>query len=108
MSEITPETFPTLHKVNPLDGLPEWLKDPKHYIPVQKALLETMRCPKSHGEIVDIFKCKTCTENMLIRKALMTKFGFTSPNQYMAWKKNHEEIKRRVPLDKYNYMLKHD
>jgi predicted RNA-binding Zn-ribbon protein involved in translation (DUF1610 family) len=108
MTEITPETFPTLQKVNPLDGLPEYLKDPKNYMKVQKALLDTMRCPKAHGEVTDVFKCPKCTENMLVRKELMRKFGFKSPNQYMAWKKTHEDIKRSVPLDKYNYMLNHE
>lgn len=106
MSEITPQTFPTLQRVNALDGLPEYLKDPKNYITVQKALLETMICGKSHSELKMVFECRKCTENMLIRKELMKKFGFKSPNQYMAWKKTHEDIKRRVPLDKYNSMIK--
>jgi len=88
-----------------LAGLPEYLKDPKNYIPVQKALLETMACKKLHGDPSEMFECKTCTDNMVKRRELMAKFGFKSPAQYMEWKRTHEEIKKRMPLDKYNHMV---
>lgn len=88
-----------------LAGLPEYLKDPKNYIKVQKALLETMSCSKSHSDPSEMFHCKQCTENMIKRRELMKKFGFKSPAQYLDWKKTHEEIKKRMPLDKYNHMV---
>lgn len=95
-------------KPNVLDGLPAYLKDPKNYEPVQRKLLETLSCGKLHSDIVDIVECKKCTENMQERKALMKKLGFKSAAQYMAWRKTHEEIKNRVPLDMYNRMIKND
>lgn len=104
-SNITASTFPAFKKAHPLDGLPEYLKDPKNYHKIQKELLETMVCNKSHGEITDVFNCPKCTENMIVRRELMKKLGFKSPAQYMAWKKVHEEVKARMPLDKYNYLV---
>lgn len=102
----TPEQ-PDIHygKANILDGLPPFLKEPKNYMVVQKALLETMTCGKSHSDPAEMLKCKKCAENMLKRRQLMAKFGFKSPAQYMSWKETHEEIKKRVPLDMYNRMV---
>lgn len=85
-------------KVNPLDGLPEFLKDPKNYKKVQKALLDTLSCGKLHSDPLQSMNCKKCTENMVKRRELMKKFGFKSAAQYMAWRKTHEEIRRMMPL----------
>lgn len=89
-----------------LANLPEFLKKPANYIPVQKKLLETMACSKSHSDPLQMFECKTCTDNMLKRRKLMKELGFgddeSTPKRYMLWKKTHEELKRRMPLDMYN------
>lgn len=92
-------------KVSPLQGLPEYLKDPKSYMPVQKALLDTLSCGKLHSDPSQVFHCAKCSENMVRRRELMRKFGFRNAAQYMAWKKTHEEIKNRMPLDMYNRMI---
>jgi 7-cyano-7-deazaguanine synthase in queuosine biosynthesis len=90
-------------KTNPLiASLPEYLKKPESYKRVQKALLETLSCPKSHGDPLQMAECKRCTSNMLERRALMKRFGFQSPAQYMEWRKIHEIIEKRVRLPKYN------
>lgn len=102
MTDITPQTFPTLKSVNPLDGLPEYLKKPESYEKVQMALLDTLACGKTHSDPLQMMECKKCAENMLVRRQLMKKLGFSGVEQYMAWRKTHEEIKRRVPLAKYN------
>ncbi len=91
--------------VNPLDGLPEFLKDPKNYMPVQKALLNTLSCGKLHSDPLKASECAKCSENMLERRMLMKKFGFKGPEQYMAWRKTHEGIKESMPLDMYNRMV---
>lgn len=101
MSEVTPETFITT-KVHPLDGMPDSLKDPRNYMKIQRALLETLACGKSHSDLLAMSECKKCQENMLMRRALLKKLGFKHPAMYMAWKKTHEYIKERMPLDKYN------
>lgn len=84
-----------------LAGLPDYVKDPKNFYKIQKALLETMACHATHSEPMDVFKCKKCQENVLERRKLMKTFGFQSPAQYMAWRKTHETIKRGIPLDIY-------
>lgn len=109
MSDLpVPETPKKLPKsiANPLlAGLPQHLKDPKNFLPVQKALLETLTCGKSHSDPSQMFHCKKCTENMVKRRELMRRLGFKSPQQYMEWRRVHEEIKKRMPLDKYNKLI---
>ena len=85
-----------------LEGLQEFTKNPANYIPIQKKLLETLACKKTHSDPSEVFECKTCTENMIKRRKLMADFGFKSPAQYMAWKATQEEIKKRKPFDMYN------
>lgn len=117
MTDIpTPEDKPTLEqlqkdaiiKPNILDGLPEYVKHPKNYMKIQKALLETLSCGKSHGDPSEMIHCKKCAVNMVERRRLMKRFGFTSSAQYMAWRKTHEEIKKHMPLDKYNSLIQHE
>lgn len=99
---MTPGQAQTLPKYTPnrfLKDLPEHLKDPKNFEKIQKALLETIRsCTKSHSEPADIPKCPKCTDGMLERRLLMKRLGFKSSAQYMAWRKVHTIIDRRVKL----------
>ena len=90
---------------NILDGLPKCLRDPKCFQPIQKALINTLSCGKLHSDPVKMSECSKCTDNMILRKELMKKFGFKNVKQYMAWRKIHEDIKRRMPLDMYNRMV---
>ena len=89
-----------------LQTLPEWLKHPRSFKQVEKMLIETIRaCKKDHSDPLEMMNCKTCSENMLKRRALMKKLGFSSVEQYMEWRKIHTEIKKRVPFDKYNSIV---
>lgn len=92
-------------KVNPLDGLPEYLKDPKNYEKIQRSLLETLSCGKIHSDPSQSLTCSKCTENMMERRRLMEKFGFKDAAQYMAWRKTHEEIKNTFPPEMYEQMI---
>lgn len=93
-------------KVDPmLSTLPDYVKDPRNFYKIQKALLETMVCHSSHSEPMDVFKCSKCQDNMLERRKLMLEFGFKSPAQYMAWRKSHEAVKKLMPLDMYNRIV---
>ncbi len=86
-----------------LKDLPDYVKDHANYMKIEKALLDTLTgCRKSHSEVVEMSKCKKCTENMLVRRALMKTFGFKTPAVYMAWKKVHHKITKLMPLRKYN------
>lgn len=81
-----------------LDDLPDYTKNPKNYMKIQKELLESLACRKDHADPSEMFDCKTCQQNAFKRRKLMKKYGFTSPAQYMAWKKTHEEIRKMMPL----------
>ena len=103
-----PTPYKQVFKKNPLDGLPDWAKHPKNFETIEKALLDTLTCGKLHSDPIKMSECTKCTENMLVRKALMKKFGFSGVKQYMAWRKTHHEIKARMPLEMYNKMVTHE
>lgn len=88
MSEkITPKTFPKYIPNLLLKDLPEFLKDPLNYNKIQKALLNTLAGQHSHSEMVTWANCINCQNKMRNHAELMRKFGFKTPQQYMAWKK---------------------
>ncbi len=90
-------------RVSPLlKYLPSFVKDPANVYKIERALLETLACPKLHSEVIDMAECKKCTKNMLIRRQLMKEFGFHNQAIYYAWKKTHYVMRKRVPLQKYN------
>lgn len=112
MNDIPKENLENAVRVkdlyDPLDSLPDWVKHPKNYMKIQKALLETLTCGKSHSDPVKMAECPKCTENMKARRALMRKFGFKDSKVYMEWRRRQEEIKRRVPLEMYNRLVNED
>lgn len=102
--DITPETFPNVNQIKRsiVADLPDSVKDPKNFEKIQRALLETIRkCKKSHSDPHEMSLCKTCTEGMLERHALMGKFGFNSMKQYREWLKIMDIMinNKRVPLE---------
>lgn len=100
MSET--KKFPNYKKLNPLGHLPKFTKDPKNFDTIQKALYETVGCPKGHSEPAQMFDCKACQQKTLERRSLMKKFGFRSAAEYMQWRKIMEVVQKRVHLAKYN------
>jgi hypothetical protein len=89
-------------KVHVLDGLPEYLKDPKNYEKIQRDLLDTLASSHSHGEMIEWASCYHCQIKFAQHAEAVRLLGFRSPAQYFAWKKVHAQIKRRVPLAYYN------
>lgn len=90
------------------DGMPRHLKEPKNYSIIQKTIMETLAGKCSHGEVVEWAACSKCQRRFAERGAVIKKLGFKSMAQYMAWQKVHQEIKARMPLDKYNKMISND
>lgn len=105
MDKEQAKKLPGLASLNPLGHLPEFTKDPKNYMTIERALLDTLSCKKTHSDPIAMMDCKTCQNNTLERRALMKKFGFRSPAEYMKWKEMQNEIKKRMPLDMYNRMV---
>lgn len=88
---------------NPIfKGLPKKLKDPRNFMRIQRALLETLATRHSHSELLDFYQCPSCMRKVQDHKAMMLKLGFTSPAQYREWVRVHEVIRRRVPYPKYD------
>jgi hypothetical protein len=100
--EITPETFPQYQPHALIASLPDYLKDHANYDKVQRALLDAGATRHSHSDILEWSACGSCQRKQWDRKEMMYGLGFKSGAQYMAWKKIHETIKKRVPLPKYN------
>jgi hypothetical protein len=105
---VTKEEAAKLPKYTPnpiFAGLPKILKDPDSYYKVQKALIETLACPTTHSDPAEMQKCSTCTENMVDRRKLMHKLGFSSLHQYMEWRKVMElmlGISKKKPIHGIN------
>lgn len=101
MSEkITPKTFPKFTP-NPLSvGMPAYLKDPKNYKKIQKALLETLSGKHTHSEMQSWASCVTCQKKARDLKEMMKGIGFRNFNQYLYWKKTMDIIinKKRDPI----------
>lgn len=95
----------TVLKTDPLKNLPDWVKHPKNFEKIQRALLETLTCGKIHSDPAQQLHCSKCSENMLERRKLMKQFGFKDASMYMEWRKRHEDIKKMMPLDKYNKII---
>lgn len=91
---------------NPLiASLPAYLKEPKNYLKVQKAIIQAGATKHSHSDMGEWAGCNTCQTKQHERAETMRKLGFKSGRQYMAWKKIHEEILnlyRRNKLPKYD------
>lgn len=86
-------------KLNPLiASLPDYLKDPKNYLKIQKLIISSLRGKCNHNEVVEWAECAKCQERFLNKRNLLKKLGFKNPAQYLAWQKIHEEIKKRFPL----------
>lgn len=72
---------------NVLAGLPEYLKDPKIYPKIHKALLEELSTRHSHGTIEEYAKCFHCQRKFQGRSEMIRNLGFKSIQQFFAWQK---------------------
>lgn len=99
MSDTPKELPKALPKPHPmLATLPAYLKDTKNYKAIQLAILDAGATKHSHSEIGEWATCTHCQQKEKDRLLMMKKLGFQSGAQYLAWKKVHEEIKKRNPL----------
>ena len=90
---------------NPIfNGLPVYLKDPKNYEKVQRALLDTLAGTHSHGELETWASCLHCQIKLKNHGEMMRKLGFKSARQFYAWSKVMHLMlnKSRDPLPKYD------
>jgi hypothetical protein len=100
---MTPQEARKLPKYTPnpiFADLPAKLKDPRNYEKVQRRLLETLATTHSHTDVEEWGRCFDCQKKVIDHKNMMQQLGFTSPAQYMAWKKTMDVIinHKRNPL----------
>lgn len=102
--EIAKELPKTLPKVSTFVGMPQYLKDPKNYEKICKALYEAGNSKCSHSDIFEYSICKKCEEPRMKRIMMMKKLGFRDGQQYLAWKRVQENMRvyHREELEKYN------
>ena len=85
--------------------IPDYLKDPRNYDKIQRALLDTFAGMHSHAEVTDWNNCLTCQNKFLEHKELMVKLGFKSMRHYYHWKRVMDVMTgketRKVPV--YDY-----
>ena len=96
--DVTPDTFPRAGKIPILTGLPEYLKDRTSYKKILKEIYEMRGSRCSHSDPAEWYNCVKCAIRFRDYQAFMKKLGFRDPAQFMAWRRTHEEIERRVPL----------
>lgn len=102
---MTEEEAKKLPKAKPhpiVASLPAYLKDPANFDKIQRAILDAGATRHSHGEVVDWAGCVECQSRQRNRLEMMKRLGFNNAAQYMAWRKIHEHIQKKVILPKYN------
>mgnify|MGYP001588727714 CR=1 FL=1 len=87
-----------------VSSLPRHLKEPRNYEKVLKAVYEAGASTCDHSEVIEWYGCVKCQNKQKDRAETMRRLGFQNGQQYLAWRKIHEEIRsmKRVRLEKYN------
>lgn len=97
--------LPRVLPPNPLlSGLPAYLKNPKNYEKVYKAIYNAGVSSCDHSEVLEWAGCSKCQARQRDRLLMMRKLGFTSGKQYLAWDRVHQQIRSnlKAPLEKYD------
>jgi len=108
---ITKEQAENLPKYTPspmFKDLPDFVKDPKNFYTIENKLLKAIRSTCNHEEVVEWHKCKKCQKKVANRQQKMKEYGFTSPQQYFAWKQVMDIIvnKKKVPVKENENIVK--
>ena len=93
-----------LPRNNLLASLPRHLKDPANYEKIQRAIFEAGASTCDHAEVIEWAGCVKCQRKQWDRKETMVRLGFQNGQQYLLWRRAHENIRslRRDRLEKYN------
>jgi hypothetical protein len=102
--EIVAELPRELPKVSRFDGMPTYLKEPKNYERVVREIYEAGNSRCSHSDVLEYSTCKKCEKQRMNRVLVMRKLGFRDGQQYLAWRRVHENMRtyHRDELEKYN------
>lgn len=102
--DVAKELPKTLPKVSVFLGMPNYLKEPKNYAKIMKAIYEAGNSKCSHSEIFEYSICKKCEQSRRNRVTMMRKLGFRDGQQYLSWRRVMENLLtyHRDELEKYN------
>jgi|SRR3990167_8850289 len=91
-------------RVSAFLGMPQYLKEPKNYEKIFKAIYEAGNSKCSHSDVLEYSVCKKCEGARFNRMMMMKKLGFKDGQQYLAWRRVHENLRtyHRDKLEKYN------
>lgn len=104
VEEIVKDLPKELPKVSIFQGMSPMLKDPKNYEKIMKLLYEAGNSKCAHSDILEYSVCKKCETQRMNRTLAMRKLGFRNGQQYLAWRRVHENLRvyHREELEKYN------
>lgn len=86
--------YPKYLQKDPIfNGMPNYLKDPKNFEKIFKAIYEAGGSTCTHSEVAEYAACFKCQTKLRDRVELMRKLGFRSGQQYLQWVKVHSRIK---------------
>lgn len=108
VKDIVKELPKELPKVSVFEGMPLSLKDPKNYEKVMKAIYEAGNSKCNHSDILEYSVCPKCEQARFNRVKMMKRLGFKDGQQYLAWRRVHENMRtyHREELEKYNHSTK--
>lgn len=87
---------------NPLEGIPEELKDVETYPKIIKEVMKAGYVDHKHKHVVVWNRCKRCQNALARRREVLDKWGFRDYEQFMAWRQVMDVIynKREIRLPK--------
>lgn len=104
-----PQLSPIQPKPNLLNGLPQYLKEPKNYDKVRKFLFDILASRCGHSDPASWYTCQKCLKRIRQFREALKKLGFRSVPQYYQWRRVHEMMQKQLkgefkkdPLQKYD------
>jgi hypothetical protein len=82
---------------------PAFLKDPKNYEKIYKAILDAGATKHSHSDIAKFGTCRDCQSAMWRRKEMMKKLGFLTAAHWRVWNKIMAAmlgLQKKMPIQK--------
>lgn len=95
IEDVRPEDIIIKPKTAPIfDGLPAYLKDHANYPKLKFLIIKSLQGDCKHTHMQEWAACHKCQRRFYEKGQILKNMGFSSPAQYMAWQKVHEEIRR--------------
>lgn len=88
MKKLTKRQVNKKRKPNPLfESLTDYLKDPANYEKIENELASMLKTDHKHKTVKEYVTCMWCQKKRELRQNRMRVMGFTSPEQFLEWRK---------------------